>query len=252
MRFAFVLFSSFALTHFAKPSFPVTLSKDKVPFDSLRSVRFLNNSSIQQLPSIVKDLSAALDQSTFKSKGLLDNDKLAIYLYDVYSKRFDTSAAVRYQPDNHMYYLKINSLNKNATDKALAVTLIHELMHCILMDIDKNARKGDRGALAMVKDFDSIVNRRSPGAPYSFFMLMNTGESGQHELMFRLFFKDMILLLKQFASLHNTVFFDAKEPEYLLWSGLQHTREYQKLSYDQRREIEISIFQAKGIAVSDE
>jgi len=248
MKFAFVFISSFFLSHFAKSS-PNYFKVKEDPFDSTQSIRILNNSSIKRLPGVIRDLSAALNQSTFKAKGLLNDNKLAIYLYDVYSKTFDTSAAVMYQPDENMYYLKINSFNKNAADKALAVTLIHELMHCILMDIDKNARKGDRKALAIVESFDSILTKNPE---YSFFTLMNTGEAGQHELMYRLFFKDMILLMKQFASIHGEFFWESKEPEYLLWSGLQRTKEYEKLAYEERREIETSILRAKGILVTDE
>lgn len=258
MKFIFVLLSLFVLTGFTKQNLIGTNSSSRYfkairsPFDSSQPIRICNNSSIKRLPDVIKDLSKALNQSAFKAKGFSNDSKLEIYLYDVYSKNFDTSAAVIYQPDENIYYLKINSSNKNAADGALAATLIHELMHCILMDIDKKARKGDGKARGIVAGFDSILAANPYSAEGSFFTLMNTGEAGQHELMYRLFFKDMILLMKQFASIHKESFWETKGPEYLLWSGLQRIREYEKLAYEERKNIETSILNAKGILVAEE
>lgn len=258
MKFFFVIFGSLVLSSFTKQSLIDAKSSTEYfkvkenPFDSSQPVHILNNSSIKRLPGVIKDLSTALNQSTFKAKGLLNDHKLEIYLYDVYNKGFDTSAAVMYQPEENMYYLKLNSFNKKAADRALCATLIHELMHCILMDIDKNARKGDVKALGIVETFDSILGKKSFNSDGSFFMLMNTGEAGQHELIYRLFFGDMILLMKQFGSIHEEYFWGSKEPEYLLWSGLQRIKEYSELTYGERWKIETSIFRAKGLLAADE
>jgi len=142
--------------------------------------------------------------------------------------------------------MQLNSFNKKASGKALAATLIHEIMHCVLLDMDKYARMADKKSIG-AGSFDSTLRRRYNISRDEFFSLMNSGEAGQHELMYRLFYRDMVSLLKQFAKVHREPFLDYRDPDFLVWSGLQKTAEYEKLSYEERREIETAILREKGL-----
>jgi hypothetical protein len=214
--------------------------------DSSQSIRIINASSLVRLPRVVKDLSAALHQSPFPQRSLLDKNGFSIYLYDVNCNSFENSAAIRYQVSDTMYHLKLNRFNRMATDKALAVTLIHEMMHCLLLDLYKRAQKGDEKAIASIEGFGLNKNDTSSFFNNDFFVLVNRGEEGQHELIYQLFYPNMVSLLKHFASVHKETFSDQRDAEFLMWSGLQKTTAYQKLDEEEKREIESTILKAKG------
>jgi hypothetical protein len=65
----------------------------------------------------------------------------------------------------------------------------------------------------------SIGNDTSNFFNNDFFVLMNSGDAGQHELMYRLFYPQMVSLLKRFAKIHGESFSDYDDPERIMWSG---------------------------------
>jgi hypothetical protein len=146
-----------------------------------------------------------------------------------------------------LYHVKLNRYNSRATDKALAATLIHEIMHCLLLHLDRKARRGDKKAAACILRFGLPKNHTSNFFADDFFVLMNRGEAGQHELMHQLFYSHMVALLKDFESIHENSFSDHFEAEYLMWSGLQFTDAYKKLRDEEKFEIALTIRKAKGI-----
>ena len=210
-------------------------------------LRITNTSSLRRLPSVLKDLTIALRESSFMQQGLLNENGFTIDLDDAACKNFNTSAFVTYRPDDTVYYMKLNRFNKQATDKALAVTLIHEFMHCVLLDIDKRARSGDKNTLALIEGFNKRIKTPYPPVANSFFDLMNRGEEGQHELMYQLFLTDMVCLLERFALIHKTAFFQHEEAELLIWSGLQNTTGFKRLAVENKEEIQLAIIHEKGI-----
>ena len=215
-------------------------------FDSSQSIRIINNSSLKRLPGVIRDLSITLNKSAFQIKELLNKNGFAVDLSDVQGTGFEVSASVIYRHGDTAYHMQLNSFNKKASGKALAATLIHEIMHCVLLDMDKYARMADKKSIG-AGSFDSTLRRRYNISRDEFFSLMNSGEAGQHELMYRLFYRDMVSLLKQFAKVHREPFLDYRDPDFLVWSGLQKTAEYEKLSYEERREIETAILREKGL-----
>ena len=217
--------------------------------DSSR-LRISNNSSLKHLPSILRDLTIALSESSFEQQELLNQNGVRIDLRDAACKTFDTSASVTYWPVDSVFYLKLNRLNRQATDRALAVTLIHEIMHCILLDLDKRGRSGDKQALSIIRHFNEIIRTPSPGICNQFFDDMNRGDQGQHELMYQLFFTDMVSLLERFAEIHKHAFIENETAKLLMWSGLQSTSGFQSLSTEEKRQSQISIMQEKGISVA--
>lgn len=226
-----------------------SVSRSLAPGDSLK-FRFANNSSLKRLPSVIRDLKVALSQSIFQEEGFLNENGFDISLYDAVCKTFDTSATVTYRPNDAVFYLKLNRFNRQASDRALAVTLIHEVMHCILMDIDKRARYGDAKAFSIVEHFNLQIRNPFGYSGNNFFNLMNRGDVGEHELMYQLFYRDMVFLLERFAQIHKPAFWHHEDAELLIWSGLQTTSGFQKLSSDEKREIAFSILKEKGIPVS--
>ena len=79
---------------------------------------------------------------------------------------------------------------------------------------------------------------------------MNLGDAGQHELMYQLFYNDMVELLEQFARIHKPAFWQHEDAESLIWSGLQASSGFQKLGFEQKRQIEFAIMREKGFPVS--
>jgi hypothetical protein len=209
-----------------------------------------NNSSLKRLPSILHDLKIALTESSFEQKELLNENGVNIDLRDAACKTFDTSASVSYWPEDTVFHLNINRFNRQASDRAIAVTLIHEIMHCILLDIDKRGRSGDKHALSIIQHFNKKINNPSPGICNPFFDLMNKTDEGQHELMYLLFFPDMVSLLERFAEIHKHAFLQHKTAELLMWSGLQTTSGFQNLSFEEKNQIQLSIIEEKGISVT--
>jgi len=215
--------------------------------DSSEYYHFINASSLKHLPLVIKDLNAALNKSKFKDGDFLNGLGFVIYLFDVDCKSFKTSAAVQKISDT-IYHVKLNRYNSRATDKALAVTLIHETMHCVLLDLYTRARLGDNKAAASILNFGLPRNDTSNLYNNDFFALMNSGEPGQHELIHQLFYPQMVALLKDFESIHNRAFSDHYKAEYLMWSGLQFTNGFKKLRDEEKEDIELTIRRAKGIA----
>lgn len=213
-------------------------------------IHFSNNSSLRRIPSVIRDLSIALNESMFQWEGIVSWNRFSVDLRDVVHKSFDTSATVAYRPGDTVYYITLNKFNKQASDRALAVTLIHEIMHCVLMDIDRRARYGDEKALLLTERLNQKLKNPFGIADNSFFGMMNMGDAGQHELMYQFFYKDMVCLLERFAKIHKPVFFQHEDAELLIWSGLQFTSGYQKLSFEEKRKIEFTILREKGILTS--
>ena len=220
--------------------------------DSIQSIRIINESSLKRLPVVVKDLSIALRESDFRKNVFLSEDGFTVHLFDVTCKSFENAAAVRYQQHDTMYQLKLNRFNKQATDIGLAVTLIHEIMHCVLLDICKRAKEGDAHAIVMVNSFGLPKKDSSNFFSDDFFTLMNSGDEGQHELIYHLLYPRMVSLLERFATIHGQSFFNPDQPTMLMWSGLQHIKDYKKLKKEERRNIELEILDAKGVHLEEE
>jgi hypothetical protein len=220
--------------------------------NSLHSIRFINASSLKCLPAVIKDLSVAINEPAIQGQVFSGMNGFAIYLYDVTCNSFEHSAAVRYVVGDTVYHLKLNRFNRHATDKALATTLIHEIMHCVLLDIDKRAKQRDQQAIVTIAGFGLNRNDTSNFFNNDFFVLMNRGDAGQHELMYQLFYPQMVSLLKRFAEIHGGSFSNYEECERLMWSGLQGTSAYKKLEAEERRDIERTILKTKGVDVNIE
>lgn len=257
----FILLSSFFCFSLRWHEGSVTYSKSatsnqsrmkKADGDSSQSIQFINESSLKRLPSVIKDLTVAFNRSIFRNEYLLGGNGLTIYLYDVTCNGFENSAAVRYQVNDTIYHLKLNRYNQLATDKALAATLIHEIMHCVLLDIYKKAKAGEEKACVRIMSFGLSKNDTSSFLNNEFFGLVNSGDSGQHELIYRLFYADMVSLLEDFEAIHTGMLLNHKDAERLLWSGLQETNAYKKLRDQEKRDIELAILKAKGIDIDED
>lgn len=220
--------------------------------DSSQSIQFVNASSLKRLPSVIKDLSIAINSSIFREQYFFGKKGVAIYLYDVTCKSFENSAAVRYGVNDTIYHLKLNRYNQLATDNALASTLIHEVMHCVLLDIYRRAKASDQRAWTSITSFGLNRNDTSSLFNNEFFALMNTGDSGQHELIYRLFYADMVSLLEHFETIHTGILLRHQDAEQLLWSGLQETNAYKQLPAQEKRDIELTILKAKGMEINEE
>ncbi len=227
---------------------PIEFKINQVNRDSSNPIRIINGSSLKRLPAVIRDLSTAFNGSIFQEGPLLDKKGFAVYIYDGTFKSIKESAAVEYPRGDTIYHMKLNSFNQYASDKALAVTLIHEIMHCILLDINKRARENDERALSSIKNFGLNRNDTSGFFYNDFFFIMNDGNSGQHELMYRLFYPHMVSLLNRFAMLQKESLFN-QYSEKLMWSGLQKTDAYLELSDEEREEIETAIFTEKGLNI---
>jgi hypothetical protein len=227
-------------------AFKEPLSVRSVRGDSSR-LHISNNSSLKRLPSVLKDLSIVLNRSSFAQQGLLNGNGFTIVLGDATRNTFDTSASVIHRWGDTVFYLGLSRFNSRASDRALAVTLIHEIMHCILTDIDQRARSGDKGALSMVRKFDERLEDISGDVKYPFFDIMNQNAAGQHELMYQLFFKEMVELLECFMQVHKVSTSQREGAEVLMWSGLQETSGFQKLTSEEQKEIRSAILEEKGI-----
>jgi hypothetical protein len=219
--------------------------------DAPASIRIINGSSLKQLPAVVRDLSAAFKGSIFREGFLLDKNGFAVYLYDMTCNSVVNSAAVKYKPGDTIYKLGLNRLNQDATDNALAATIIHELMHCVLLDIYKRAKNEDEKALTSIIGFGPKEKDTSGFFRNDFFSLVNSGDEGQHELIYRLFYKQMVSILECFAEIHKETFLDHKDAESLMWSGLQETAAYKRLSDEDKKEIGSTILAAKGISIEE-
>jgi hypothetical protein len=213
-------------------------------------VRIINNTSLKSLQSVASDLSVATNESGFREKFPLGNEGITVYLYDDTCNSFTISASVMSTFSATTFYVKINKHNQVAEDNALAATLIHEIMHCVLINIYRRAQNNDQQAFSSIESFGLNNNDPSDSFNDSFFDVMNEGEAGSHELMYRLFYPRMVLLLMHFAEIHKQTL-NTKKAEFLMWSGLQNTCAYQKLSYKKRYDIEFTILKAKGFEVEE-
>ena len=218
------------------------------PTQLSNSIKIINNSSLKHLPKVIHDLSIVLHKAQFGSMDL-DQNGFVIYLNDVDNKRYDVSAFVAMNIEDNSYHVKLCRFNKQASDKALAATLIHEIMHCVLLNVYKRAIEKDSRATAIIKNFNAMLEFEFPGPNHDFFYLMNIGEDGQHELLYHLFYVEMVAILNEFANIHHPRFLDHNEPEHLMWSGLQKTGAYQALTNEERQSIEIAILREKGLAI---
>jgi hypothetical protein len=220
--------------------------------DSPASIRIINTSALKQLPAVIRDLSAAFKGSSFQDGFLLGKNGFAVYLYDMNCNSFKNSAIVQYRPGDTIYHLGLNRFNQGAADNALAATMIHELMHCLLLDIYARAKKGEERALAGIVSFGLNRNDTSGFFNNDFFGLVNSGNEGQHELIYQLFYTQMVSLLERFAEIHNKTFLNHKDAASLMWSGLQETDAYRKLSEEEKRTIGLTILAAKGIEIEQD
>jgi len=230
-----------------RSAIPKQLPVKRAGVDSSGSIRIINGSSLKRLPNVIRDLSLALRESPFHEGLLLDEIGFSIYLYDVTCNSSEISAAIMYKANDTVYDLKLSRFNQMATDKALATTLIHEIMHCVLLDISKRIRSDDKQTFANIISSGLNKNIDPSFSNYDFLFMMNSANDGQHELMYRFFFPHMVSLLESFSKIHKQGFFDPADAEILMWSGLQKTSGYKKLSDDEKIEIESTILEAKGI-----
>jgi hypothetical protein len=259
MKFASVIFiTSFFAQSFGWKHDNITLTGYEIPnqfrikrakADSSAPIRIVNASSLKRLPPVLRDLSTALDDSMFQERLLLGKNGLAIYVYDVTCNSFENSAAILYQPRDTIYHLKLNRFNQQATDRALAATLIHEIMHCVLLDIYTRAKQEEEKALTSIMSFGLNKNDTSRFFNNDFFVLMNTVNDGQHELIYQLFYPQMVSLLERFARIHKDAFLNHSNADQLMWSGLQKTSAYKKLGDEEKGDIELTILEAKGINI---
>ena len=225
---------------------------DKTGGDSsARSIRIVNGSSLRRLPAVVKDLSKAISSSVFVKDGLLGKNGFAVYLYDVTCPSFENAAAIHYELNDTVYHLKLNQFNRQAKDLALAATLIHEIMHCVLLDIYKRAKLQDQKAIDCISTFGLNKNDTTSYLNNEFFRLVNSGDKGQHELIYKLFYPQMVALLRQFAKIHRQNFLTPNDAESLSWSGLQKTSAYESLTDDEKKDIESAILKANGVRVEE-
>jgi len=210
-------------------------------------IRIINESGLKRLPGVIKDLSVALNESAIPERLLSDKKKLIIYLHDESCTSFKISASVEFPVNDTIYHVKLNRFNEQATDMALAATLIHEIMHCVLFEIYKGAQRSEEKAITGILGMGLKNHDTTNVFDNDFFHIMNRGNDGQHELMARLFYPQMVLLLKQFAVMHKRFFPNKKTAEFLMWTGLQNTSAYKKLDEDVRRNIVETILSEKGI-----
>ena len=259
MKLAFVIFiTSFLALPFGWRYDNITITGSPNQFlikqadeDSSKSIRIINASLLKRLPAVLRDLSTALNDSIFHVGLFLGKNGLPIYVYDVTCNSFENSAAVLYRARDTIYRLKLNRFNQQATDKALAATLIHEIMHCVLLDIYARAIQKEEKALTSIISFGLNKNDTSSFFHNDFFVLMNTGNDGQHELIYQLFYPQMVSLLERFARIHKEAFLNHSDADHLMWSGLQETIAYKKLGEEEKREIQLTILEAKGIKLNE-
>jgi len=220
--------------------------------DSVQSIRFINTSSLKNLPGVISDLSEVFNETIFQKGYLLGKEGFTVYLYVADCNNAENAAAVKYRINDTIYHLKLNRFNQVADDKALAATLIHEIMHCVLLNIYNRAKREEWSAQNSILNFGLNKNDSSYFFNNDFFVQMNNGEMGQHELMYQLFYPQMVSLLKRFVSLHKKTFLFPGEAESLMWSGLQQTNAFKKLPDDEKKSIVLTILKAKGIATNAE
>jgi hypothetical protein len=225
----------------------VPVKAEEVGDAPFQSIRIINHTSLKSLRGVIRDLSLVMNGSVFQEKFLLGKEGLTVRLYDFTSGSFSISAQVMNTFNATTFNVKINRFNEQADDKALAATLIHEIMHCILINIYRRAQKQDEQALNSIINFG--LSKSYPSDFHNdFFDIMNAGERGSHELMYHLFYPQMVLLLERFAETHKQTL-NSKEAEFLMWSGLQNIDAYQKLSDEKKYKIELAILKAKGFEV---
>jgi len=248
--FIFLAFTNRRTGSFAKGGLiPKHDVMKQVQAESPDAIKIINNSSLKHLPHVITDLLIVLEKSELHAEDLLNKNGMTIYLNDVHYKSFEVSASVMNDVEDATYHVKLNRFNRQASDKALAATLIHEIMHCVLLDIYRNAIQRDNRALSIINNFNEKLKNGFPGLNHNFFYLMNSGEDGQHELMYHLFYTEMVSLLTHFGKIHKAPFLDYREPELLMWSGLQKTEEFIRLTFEERKDIEMAILREKGLPV---
>jgi len=247
--FIFLAFTSNRPRSFDKSELiPGNIGTKQVQAELPGSIKIINNSSLKHLPHVIADLSTVLERTEFLAD-LLSKNGLTIYLNDVHYKSFKVSAFVMTHGEDATYHVTLNRFNRQASDRALAATLIHEIMHCILLNIYQAAIQRDNRAQMIVNSFDEKLNNGVLSSNHKFFYLMNSGEDGQHEVMYHLLYPEMVSLLIKFAKIHKAQFIDYREPELLMWSGLQKIAEYERLTYDEKKDIETAILREKGLPV---
>ncbi|HEU5168879.1 MAG TPA: hypothetical protein VFU29_25220 [Chitinophagaceae bacterium] len=217
--------------------------------DSSQSIRIINASTLKRVSAVVKDLSFVLTDSPFWQQLFPGKKGFTIYLYDVTCNSFEVSAAVRYEAHDTIYHLKLNRSNQRATDIALAGTLIHEIMHCVLLDVFKRALQQEENAIASILSFGLNKNDSTRIFNNDFFALVNSGDDGQHELISRFFYSDMVSILERFAGIHKKSFADKNVARSLAWSGLQKTNAYKELTNEEKNVIQLTILKEKGIDI---
>lgn len=215
-------------------------------FDPVPSSWFVNESSNKRIPQIIQDLDLILNSSTILYGILSKEIRFKVILSDVSCKSFEQSAKIQKVKDS-IYRMELNRHNSKAIDNALAATLIHEFMHCVLLDLNNRARKGDEDAVATILNFGLPKNDSANFFNNDFFIRMNKGEDGQHELMQILLYDRMVSLLKEFENIHANSSKELFKAEHLIWSGLQKTSAFEKMPEEEKFLITEAILKAKGI-----
>jgi hypothetical protein len=115
------------------------------------------------------------------------------------------------------------------------------------MDIYRRAVQHDLKAIDNIQGFGlrSIDSTHIFGN--DFFYLMNSGNDGQHELIFRLFYPQMVSLLERFVVIHKQKFLNRKTAGRMMWTGLQNTNAFKKLKDEDKRIILTTIMEEKRI-----
>jgi hypothetical protein len=212
-----------------------------------QSIRFLNESRLKNLPAILNRLSVVLNEEAPELNKWLAGDGFSVRIFDISCESFEHVAAIRYQARDSVFQLKLNAFNQHASDRALAATLIHETMHCILLHTLKRVQQGDKNALQQIADLGLAQPDSSNAYSNQFFVLVNQGQEGQHEMMYQLLYPTMVALLQRFIEIHEGVSVNPSVAEYLMWSGLQGTKAYKSLDPEEQKQIESTLLSAKGV-----
>ncbi len=215
-------------------------------------IRFVNQSSLEKLPVVLQHVDSVLNGPVPGIKKWIGEEGFSVRIYDITCESFECAAAIVYRGTDSVFQLKLNRFNEKASERALAATLIHETMHCLLLHLLKRVQKGDEEALQLIMDFGLTRQDSSNMYNNDFFILMNRGQEGQHELMYKLYYSYMVQLLQRFIEKYEGRSERSLYAQQLMWSGLQGTTAYKKLDEAEKREIEATLLAAKGMAGGNE
>jgi hypothetical protein len=216
-------------------------------------IRFVNQSSLKKLPVVLQHLDSVLNGPFSGIRKWVGGEGFSVRIYDITCESFEYAAAIVYKGTDSVFQLKLNRFNEKASERALAATLIHETMHCLLLHLLKRVQKEEEEALQLIVNF-GLTQLQDSSNRYNndFFILMNKGQEGQHELIYRLCYPYMVQLLQRFIEKYEGRSAGPLYAQQLMWSGLQGTTAYKKLDEAEKREIEATLLAAKGVVAWNE